>query len=228
MDLSEYNISQINNDYFRMLIFGSSGSGKTYFTLHKLLPELRKRYHQVFLISPSYLKSQYEQVIPRHCLTHIDCHKFKKGYELKDVLKMIQATIEKTKIGRDQTGHTMYKYKTLIIFDDALHETVDQELSNSFAHFRHYQTSLIFLSQHTKKICSPMMLGNTNFIVMFNMKGQSKLDCINMLREYTEGTSEKEQKSIANSVYNKWIVGTVGNTYNCLFCDGVGNNLFYL
>src|SRR4051812_46824591 len=126
--LKKYNLECINNDYFRMILFGASQSGKTFKILHKFLPVLKKKYHRVILISPSNIKGQYQQLIPKHAFTYIDCHQFKKGYEMSDVLKMTQQLIQNTKIGHSEDGHEIFKFNTLIILDDAINSKVDQEL----------------------------------------------------------------------------------------------------
>lgn len=225
--LKAFNLECLNNDFFRMILFGASQSGKTHCILHKLLPVLKKRYHRVILISPQNIKGQYQQIIPKHAFSYINCHEFKKGYEMSDVLKMLQQLIENTKIGRTQDGHDKFKFNTLIILDDAVSEKVDPQLQLAFCRMRHYQCSIVFVSQHTAVLTSPMMISNSNYILLFNMTGSNKLKCCNILSSYVNGSSEKDIKGKSMRLYDEWVVNSYKKSYHCLFLVD-GSQIFYL
>lgn len=226
------NIPQINSesvvlqDYFRMLLFGAGQSGKTWYIVNVLLPLLFKKYQKVFVITPSYNQSVYKKVIPKQFLTCIDPTKFDDKNDLEVCFKKIQFCIEQTKVGKDETGHDVYKWNSIVILDDVLSPKFSRSetMIQLFARFRHYQVSTIMTSNAWRVLVSPLMLNNTTYIVMFNMKGDARNCAINQLMDYFNYTNERDGKKKAEKIFQDYIEN---KRYGSLFLDQNSNKLYY-
>src|SRR6185369_5729546 len=145
-------------DYFRLICFGASQSGKTYFITQKLIPILLQKYQKWFIITPSYNQNVYKQLLPKDTVTFIDSTKFTDKNNLEQILLKIQFCLNQTKVGKDFFGHTVYKWNSIIILDDVLSPKFSRSegMINLFARFRHYQVSTIMTSNATKVLISPL------------------------------------------------------------------------
>jgi hypothetical protein len=164
----------IQEKYFRMLILGMTGSGKTYFLANSVLPVIRKDYDIFIVITRTYNKKVYEQLLEKNHVPKTKSNVFTP--ELQEILpllhtiKIIQSESPKS---YDKDGHPIFEDNILIIFDDILDEIIMRNTGflELFNNFRHIQVSVILLSQITNRAITNQMKANTHYTVMFNLMG---------------------------------------------------------
>lgn len=226
--MNQYNLDSLLSESFRMIVFGCSGSGKTYWICHKLIPVLLQKYSVFFVISPSYNGGVYTKHLPKETTKSIDSTKFKKGDDLPDKLKQIEFALKSfTKKGvKDQHGHSIVKYNSLIILDDVLSEKYAKmdELPNIFMRFRHYNCSIIMTSNSCTRIVSQSMIANSSHLVHFRFTAKPRNDAKHMLENYIECKgSEKEIKREVEKVYSTYLED---KKHGALIIDVTNNQIY--
>lgn len=220
--LDHYNLQSLNQDYFRMIIFGESGSGKTKFLTVQMMPTLLKKYHIIFVITSRYNHGVYAKVIPNRNLVLFDHTTFEKD-GMKNCLAGIERKIESTVLPtKNIDGHEAYKYNSLLIFDDALGK-VDVELGAAFARIRHLQCSMIFLSNQNNTFVSPIMMQNSSHFVLFSLK-MAKTWCKTMIKGYIESSNAKEAEEMATKIYDTYIKNSHTGS---VMLDSKKNKIYY-
>lgn len=225
--MNQYNLDSLLAQHFRMIVFGSSGSGKTYYICNKIIPVLLEKYQAFFVISPNYNGGVYPKHLPKTTMT-IDSTKFHKGDGLPEKLKQIEFVLQsyKKKGVKDQHGHAIFKYNSCIILDDVLSEkdAKSDELPNMFMRFRHYNCSLIFTSNSCTRIVSQAMIANSTHLIHFRFTAKPRNDAKHMIENYIDckGT-EKEIKKEVEKVYTKYLDE---KKYGCLIIDVTNNKIY--
>jgi len=146
---------QIRNNFFRCLIYGSTGSGKTYFLLNTLIPMIKDQYDDIFVFTRSFNKKDYKDY---PCV-------FKNHYNILKKLISVQEKKKEAKRGN-----------ILIIWDDILDKKLfdKKEFKEQFINLRHLNVSLILLTQICNKIIATEMKGNTEFSVFFRINHRAQ------------------------------------------------------
>lgn len=223
------NLDTLNKDYFRALFIGSGDSGKTYYICNRVIPTLCNKYQVFIIISPGYNYHVYKNSIPKDKLViSIDSTKFTNKNGLQEQLNNIIFTIDKTqkKGVKDQLGHSIYKYNTCIILDDVLSESLSKSevMMNMFMRIRHYQCSLIMTANSTRRIITPQMLNNTNYLFVFKLMGKARNDMLNTLMHYVD--IKGNDKDI-NKCFDKLLEDKVDSVkYGHLVIDQIDSKIY--
>jgi hypothetical protein len=234
MEIPQYNLNTILQDYFRLIACGASDSGKTYFITKKLFPILVKKYKVFIVITPGYNGTVYKKALSNYvhpsCVKCVDSTKFESSKDLEATLVNIQKMIEKTKIGKNEDGHDVYRWNTCLILDDVLSEknSRSEAMSNLFMRFRHYQCSIIFTSNYTNIVLTPLMLANSTHLALFQLAGKGRNDCLHLLMQRINYKTESKGKDVASQIYKKYIDDRHTDTSRgSLLIDQTNSKLYY-
>jgi len=206
-------LKNINENYFRMLILGKTGSGKTYFLNNQLLPKLSKKYTMFYIFTTPYNIDVYKQV-----LTELEVPKERQkvmGFTdvslIPAVIQQIELTIAKDKVDKDSDGHPIFRDHSLLVFDDILDDKVmsSMEFRGIFTRFRHIQASAIILAQITTKAVTPAMKGNMNYGVYFQLESQQMRFAVEMIRDILMSKDIKLTKIKATELAKKIYIDNV-------------------
>jgi len=148
--------SNKNDQTYRLLILGRSGSGKSYWAYNFLkLEKLRKvdnKQTVIFCFTPEHNNEFYEDV----------AHTIYNELDEETIKKNLSHIIEFTQ---------KYKktYRIIILFDDIINEKLvnSTEIMNLFARARHYGINLIFLIQSYTRVVTPFMRNNITHYLLF-------------------------------------------------------------
>jgi len=165
-------IERLRGDYFRMMILGSPGSGKTYLTVNNILPAIKKKYDEYCIFTRPYNERFYLTQFKKRMGSHIP-HIFTDVPNLMEIIENIKDLQKKNIKTYDKTGHPVFKSNILFLFDDVIQEKLfkDDRFLEIFINLRHLQISTILISQVTTKQISTAMKANTNFFCCFRQNG---------------------------------------------------------
>lgn len=229
----------VDIDYFRLLVYGASNSGKTFFLLKKFLPRMlkSKAYDNFYVFAHEYSKHQYKQVLgDKMIFINISENKI-------NVIKIINAIQDKIVVSNPnnnlwKNGTSMYPERNLILFDDYSDPKVtkDPTFSNLFTKFRHFQTSIIFVAQHLDKLTTPIMQSNATHFVFFKLLGRSlgqgqKIIEDRILIGGSEEVKVYDEKTYTKNLFKDWVLKKdsrgqnrykfilVDAAYSCIYLD---------
>lgn len=158
---------------FILYLVGKRGSGKSTLLLKLLISLLKNKYENIILVNPTYKYDDKYKII-----------KFTKIYEfyttelIEDITKEIQENKEKNE-------------KTLLIFDDCVSaedfkkNTGSNALNQLALNGRHFNCSMIFLSQKYTAVSS-YIRNQFDYIILFNTKNLTEIKSI--YNEYGVGS----------------------------------------
>jgi len=166
-------IKKIKAGPFRMLIFGSSGSGKSHFLTHTMLPLIKTNYDEFVVFTRAFNKSFFQKMFQTKMKPHIPM--FHIGIEgiLDKIEDIKEKQMENVKTW-DKYGNPIFRTNIMFVFDDILNEKLfkNDEFLEVFANLRHLQISTILCTQITNKVISTQMKCNTNFFVIFKLNDE--------------------------------------------------------
>ena len=199
---------EIRNRYFNCFIYGMTGSGKTYFLMNQMYPIIRDLYQQVYVFSRATNYDEYKKAIPK-CIFIAEKH-----------LLMLKAIMKKQEIeGVDEVKtksqqKTVYKENMLFIWDDYLDAKTfkDDTFKSQFYNGRHYQISVIVMSQITNNVITTDLRGNTGISVYFRVSNANqRTNAINAISECIWNVTDDLTKTVvhnrANKIYGEYISG---------------------
>lgn len=167
MNLIPFDTKKLRKGFFRMLIIGTSSSGKTVY-FKRLFPNISDQFGAVCVFCPDGNNLQYKIM--------------EKKYPKVAFSFCTATTVEGRKAGIDTvfrirmetvhdviSGHQKWKKKVLVIFDDINDPAFinSQQMDRMFTSSRHQQISVAFLIQRVYKLVSPTMRNNSTHIVLF-------------------------------------------------------------
>jgi hypothetical protein len=164
-------LKELQKDFFRMLIFGASQSGKTNLLIKNIIPNIKKKYDEIIIFTPEFNENFYEKQLTKLKTNfHIYTNEADEIPDMLDALKTLQMSNIK---GYNKEGEPIYKSNILIIFDDIISESLfkSPHFLQLFFHLRHLFMSTIVISQVTSNEISPSMISNTSFFVIFRVNG---------------------------------------------------------
>jgi len=166
MDKREFKAS-LRQDFFRMLIYGASGSGKSFFLTKKLLPMIKDQYNAIFIFTLPENNGYYKKAVEREMNKKL--YLVNQGF--LPVLKKITEQQRGNTSGKDELGNPKFRSNLLFIWDDVLSEKVlrNQEFVDQFTHMRHLHISTILITQITNKAISPQLRSNVTHSVIFKI-----------------------------------------------------------
>jgi hypothetical protein len=181
---------------FRCLVSSSSGAGKTYLLINKLLKkEFRGKFHYIWSIIPTIHQPCWQEVDLPKDQTFEDAtnETFEKIYEkIKEIHKKNP------------------EYKHLIILDDCAYTELlkphGSSLSREILRLRHYNVSIIMLTQLYKCVPPSIRVNITDFIT-FRSDNQAEIkkmsdEIANFDKTYEQYTSEKYHYLFVNNRKN--------------------------
>jgi hypothetical protein len=198
----------IKKDFFRLIVFGQTGCGKTYWLLNTLWPVLKHGYDEVFVFTKTHNAKVYMNAIE-------GVHIVTKDY--KDTLIQIKQLQEQNITGEDKDGHPIFGSNILLIFDDVLDESLfkDREFMDIFTNMRHLQTSTVLISQITNKAINTRMKSNCSHFCIFRVNDfYQRLDLLRMIENAIANTMANagriipkgEAKSRSEKLYNDNVI----------------------
>lgn len=179
---------------FRMLVVGKSGTGKTYLVQHLFNEYFGEKFDFVFVIS----------------MSEVSLDEYKEGLQLSEGTELLLYKAYFNEIGealnkRIEMIHEMFKKeynyqcKTLIIIDDALNITKDRynkEMINLWTNGRKRFISAIFVAQALKFI-DQAWKDNTNYFISFNiLNALSRKKFIETVLDGAAGLDKKQLEKI--------------------------------
>jgi hypothetical protein len=204
---------KFREDFFRCCIFGASQSGKTYWLVNILIPDIINQYDEIFVFTRSHNNEQYKRVFKKY---RKDVHIINRNFigALTKIRKLQDANIKKVK----KNGEPVYHANLLLIWDDVLDEKLfrDPSFLDQFTNLRHLQASTIVISQILNQAVTTQMKANTNIFVLFRMnhyrqRGEIvKLIEETIIKEYERAGrrfAPEKIKREAKNLYNEFIVG---------------------
>ena len=176
---------------YRILIIGSSGSGKTNALLNLInnQPDIDKIY--LYAKDPYEKKNQY--LINKREEVGLDHTFIEYSNDMRDVYK----NIEDYNLGRER--------KILIVFDDMIADMINNKKLNPivtelFIRGRKLNISIVFITQSYFKVPKDVRLNSTNFFIMkilnkrelqqIALNHSSDIDCKDFMKIYKECTKE--------------------------------------
>ncbi len=143
---------------FSCILFGKSGSGKTYLMLD-LFFRIKSTFDNIYLFSGTI---DVRQLFGKYIGTRFTFG----GLDDEDALSKLQELIERQTILRERRARLP---RILILFDDIITGGNDQRnpiLNQLFTNHKHYNISMIVATQYIKAI-QPTVRQNTDFAVLF-------------------------------------------------------------
>ena len=195
-------LKKINNGHKRILVFGKTGSGKSYWLMKTLMPKIIHKYDDIVIFTRGHNNSYYQ----------LGFKEFnKKPFIFNDVSKYIDMlkNIRKLQNGnvknKSKDGTLIYKSSILIIFDDVLDEKLfkTMEFMDLFTNFRHIACTTILLSQLVNGVINTGMRTNANFLVFFNLGPGQRRGAIDMISDACDSENIKKAKEEARQIYKE-------------------------
>jgi len=168
---------------FRMIINGSSGSGKTNLLLNLLFnAEYSLNFHKIYLYAKDLTEDKYEWLSKKmEKIKNVNGGDiFEKGTKITDVVQC--DSLDKDKMN-------------LIIFDDFVTERDQQKIEDLFIRSRKKNASIIYLSQVYHKV-PPMIRKNLNYVVFF--KPTTKREITTLSVDYATDMDIKDFVKLVN------------------------------
>jgi len=193
--------TDLKKSYFRMLVIGSTGSGKSYFVSTKILPLLKDIYDDYVIFTRKFNIPFYKEQFSKHMDDRTPTFKTDISTLLVDVKKIVEAQENNIK-SYDNLGNPIYHTNIMFIFDDIIDEKLfkNDKFLEIFVNLRHLQISVILCSQIVNKAISTAIKANTNFFVFFRINSPEQLYFpINLLK----GCLLKKDINMS-----KWSLGT--------------------
>jgi len=196
----------LRDNFFNSIIYGKTKSGKTYFLLNIMYPMIRDLYDKVYIFSRASNYKTYKEAIP-NCVFIDHDH----GRAMKDLLNFqIYKNIDEEKSKKDK-HQTIYKDNFLIIWDDILDEKLfkDDIFKSQFFNGRHYQISVILLTQVSNKIITTDIKGNTQVSIYFKIVDVNQLNsCRRRIEEalVNQGYDEKKSQAMAVKIMREEVI----------------------
>jgi hypothetical protein len=232
-DLSIFNYTPIKVRTFRAIICGGTGSGKTYYLMNTLWPEISRRYPapkdpketSVYIFAPDFNEKMYRGFIP-HAIIISNPELF------VETLHMIRIKQERNIIGYNKiTKEPVYKFPILCIFDDVIDSKFvkSNAINLLYSSFRHFDVSVFWLTQNPEILITGVMKNNTDLFFIFRQNNrrpmnimaqflEAPLDAILKANHYRvsdkvlEDLSRKVMEDeVMNKRFGKLIVDTVEN-----------------
>ena len=172
---------------FRMLIIGSSGSGKSFRLFNMLLEPGFLDYNRLFLFSPSIHQPEYQVLLHgfknklhKHHIISILAGQFKIGIDdPKKAVEYFESYLDKKDKWDDIECYTFNSIaelplpqnidktkKNLFIIDDSM--MLDQRpIANYFVYGRHNNINLIYLAQYYFQLPKKSIRDNANYLILF-------------------------------------------------------------
>lgn len=182
------NPSHLPQHPFRMLINGSSGSGKTNLLLNLLFnKDYSLNFHKIYLYAKDLEEDKYQWLIKKMetAKTVNNGDVFDKGTKIEEVVKCDDLNKEKM---------------NLIIFDDFVTEKDQQKIEDLFIRSRKKNASIIYLSQVYHAVPS-MIRKNLNYVVFF--KPSTKRETSTLSVDYATDIDKDEFFKIVNEATRK-------------------------
>lgn len=174
---------------FLMSVVAQRASGKTNMVIDLLTGDdkLCGYFDLVFIWSTSYKHDSKWKNIKVPCEDFMVFEKFDPG-EIQDLFETLQ-TIAKTKV-----------FNVLFVFDDMIDQNVMhpqkmETLESIAVRGRHYNISVIMISQLYKKLSNPMRVNSTN-LIFFRIRNRNEL--LKVVEENQESLTKKEFISMYN------------------------------
>lgn len=229
LELTDSRIKQTFSPNFRSIIFGSSGSGKSFFLTQKLFPKIQEQYDFIVVFTrPTnyeyYIRQTYDTYANRP-LPPPKQSWFSFNPEPQPVTNFVYVSTDPNEFTTiidsmpeyqqdniksiDDEGNPVYKYRGLFIFDDVLDErfSKSQSIINVFTHYRHYNIDTFFLVQTSAVQITPLMRNNIDIFIMTKMKlAEMRNRCLNYyLKDIIQTIDMKgdEAKQISQNIYKK-------------------------
>ena len=158
-----------NNNYFSLLIFGPVGVGKSTILLNLMYGHLKKKYNNIFMISPTAkLDTKFEKLVEEL----EEDNKFYEEYSNDNVGEIITKIKSLNKDDKDN--------RNLIIFDDCMaymEQSTDKQayINKLITTHRHLHSDIIILAQ-TYKGLNPNIRKNTKIVMLFPVNNRQELD----------------------------------------------------
>jgi len=213
---------------FRMLIIGSSGSGKTNLLLRMLLTDGFLDYDNLIIFSKTLNQPEYQYIL----------HGFENNLSKKSIRyifnnqetlfdedtsmlnaepRSIEEVIEQYALNNpEDTSINVQFYnnvdqvmppeqlpknkKNLIIFNDCINEKNQNIMENYFTRGRHSNTNVIYLSQSWFDLDKRSIRGNSNYIILFKL---NKRDKSLLHSDLLSNTINKEEFDDLTKVWNQ-------------------------
>ena len=203
---------------FRMLIIGSSGSGKTCLLLNMLLESGFMDYNNLIIFTPTKSQQEYQLLyhgysnglskesiaaillnqeqfkgvlIPTLCRRYAELHKQSGGVTCR-LTDRTDDLIPPDKLDRSK--------KNLIIFDDCVTAANQAILGSYFIKGRHNSCNTIYLSQSYFGL-NQMIRLNTNILVLFKLSQRKKTDVFNS--DIGKIIDKKDFDALTSNVWSK-------------------------
>lgn len=196
---------------FYMLILGTTGQGKTFYMTEFVKVLLPGVFNKILLFSPNANSADYSFLT--EVSNDVKRLNVNSSQQMKDYLLKITALNEQM---RSETPDI--NYKTLIIFDDPADFTASHEFSNLISKARHYQISIILLTQHYTLSIDNRARAMFNFYVTFFVGSDSALDSLieKVLASYTPSEFRGNKKLYWKEVFQKY---ASANSYKAIVID---------
>ena len=206
---------------FRMLIVGSSGSGKTYLLLKMLLTPKFLDYDNLIIFSTTInqpemvlLKTAFDDGLSKEAI--IDIFNIQNLYKEKTISKIVEiyknsvdeiGTKIKTLFSTDASKITLpnnlkpKRAKHLIIFDNVINNKNQDVMKQYFTRGRHNNCNCIYLSQNFYDLDKNNIRNNSNFFIFFKLNNRDKES---IYRDIFSYSFDKEQfDKLYNDIFNE-------------------------
>lgn len=172
------NLKKILKSFFRCIVFGSTGSGKSYMVINNLIPKIHNNYDNIIIFTREEMKNKYEKDIydktGKHPVIYID--EDSEGHDIVDsefpsIINKIIQTQKKNIKGYTSTNDTVYNSNILIVFDDIVSEYLFKtpEFLKIFFNTRKLQMSTILISQTVTNEVNNRMKSNCEVFFLFGL-----------------------------------------------------------
>ena len=187
---------------YRILIIGSSGSGKTNALLNLInnQPDIDK----IYLYAKDPYEKKFQYLINKHEEVGLDHFNNPKTFtEYSNDMRDVYKNIEDYNLGKER--------KILIVFDDMIADVINNEKLNSivtelFIRGRKLNISIAFITQSYFKVPKDVRLNSTHFFIMkilnkrelqqIALNHSSDIDFKDFMKIYKECTKEQYSFSV--------------------------------
>ena len=161
---------KIGQNISRYMIFGSTGSGKSFMLAFKLLPKIKKKYQIIVVFTREYNRSFFNKVF-KHGYKNIQHKIYTNVPNIMDTMTKIINSQKRNIKKYDKYGSVIYNDNILVILDDIINEKIlkTDKFLELFVNMRHLQISVILVSQIINKAITPQLKSNTDYFIMFRL-----------------------------------------------------------